>query len=70
VSSLENESFERADIPVRFIDAFVDRLDLAATGFSRVTAKATGRPGYTPGAISRSSRFTAPPIPACDNDDD
>ena len=36
------------DNPVRFIDAFVDGLDLAATGFGRVEAKATGRPGYDP----------------------
>src|SRR4051812_5737749 len=34
--------------PVRFIDAFVDGLDLAAAGFVRVTPKATGRPGYAP----------------------
>jgi transposase len=34
--------------PVRFIDAFVDGLDLAAAGFVRVTAKSTGRPGYDP----------------------
>ena len=34
--------------PVRFIDAFVDGLDLAAAGFVRVTPKATGRPGYDP----------------------
>ncbi len=34
--------------PVRFIEAFVDGLDLLATGFSRVKAKATGRPGYDP----------------------
>jgi transposase len=37
-----------ADNPVRFIDAFVDGLDLAAAGFSRVEPKATGRPGYAP----------------------
>ena len=34
--------------PVRFIDAFVDGLDLAAAGFGRVRAKETGRPGYAP----------------------
>jgi transposase len=34
--------------PVRFIDAFVDGLDLAALGFEHVKAKATGRPGYDP----------------------
>ena len=34
--------------PVRFIDAFVDGLDLAAAGFARVEPKATGRPGYAP----------------------
>src|ERR1700753_1656306 len=33
---------------VRFIEAFVDGLDLAAAGFARVTSKATGRPGYAP----------------------
>src|SRR6201992_3091384 len=33
---------------VRFIEAFVDGLDLTATGFARVTPKRTGRPGYAP----------------------
>lgn len=36
------------DNPVRFIEAFVDGLDLAAAGFARVDAKRTGRPGYAP----------------------
>jgi transposase len=36
------------DNPVRFIEAFVDGLDLAAAGFARVHAKGTGRPGYAP----------------------
>jgi len=36
------------DNPVRFIDAFVDKLDLAAAGFVGVDAKVTGRPGYAP----------------------
>ena len=36
------------DNPVRFIDAFVDGLDLTAAGFIRVAPKATGRPGYAP----------------------
>lgn len=36
------------DNPVRFIEAFVDGLDLAAAGFVRVAAKETGRPGYDP----------------------
>ena len=34
--------------PVRFIEAFVDGLDLAASGFVRVEPKETGRPGYRP----------------------
>jgi transposase len=34
--------------PVRFIEAFVDSLDLASAGFARVQAKETGRPGYAP----------------------
>src|SRR5205085_1259011 len=33
------------DNPVRFIDAFVDGLDLAAAAFGRVEPKVTGRPG-------------------------
>ena len=36
------------DNPVRFIDAFVDGLDLTAAGFIRVKPKTTGRPGYAP----------------------
>lgn len=36
------------DNPVRFIDAFVDSLDLGVAGFIRVQPKATGRPGYDP----------------------
>jgi hypothetical protein len=34
--------------PVRFIDAFVDELDLEQAGFIRVQPKSTGRPGYSP----------------------
>ncbi|MGE0503387.1 MAG: IS1182 family transposase [Rhizobiaceae bacterium] len=36
------------DNPVRFIEAFVDGLDLASAGFVRVVAKETGRPGFDP----------------------
>ena len=36
------------DNPVRFIDAFVDGLDLAAASFLHVEPKVTGRPGYAP----------------------
>ena len=42
------DDYVGAENPVRFIDAFVDGLDLAAAGFARVTARATGRPGYAP----------------------
>ncbi|MGH6846638.1 MAG: IS1182 family transposase [Methylocella sp.] len=42
------DDYVGADNPVRFIDAFVDELDLAAAGFERVEPKATGRPGYSP----------------------
>jgi transposase len=34
--------------PVRFIDAFVDNLNLTTLGFQRATAAATGRPAYHP----------------------
>ena len=36
------------DHPVRFVEAFVDGLDLEAAGFARVEPKVTGRPGYAP----------------------
>ena len=36
------------DNPVRFIDAFVDGVDLEGAGFQRVHSKATGRPDYAP----------------------
>jgi transposase len=42
------DDYVGSDNPVRFIDAFVDGLDLAAAGFGRVTPKATGRPAYAP----------------------
>jgi transposase len=37
--------------PVRVIDAFVDTLDLAELGFSRVAADEMGRPPYAPGDL-------------------
>jgi transposase len=36
---------------VRFIDAFVDQLDLQELGFARVSAAIEGRPGYHPGDL-------------------
>jgi len=39
------DDYVGADNPVRFIDAFVDGLDLAAPGFIRVEPKVTGRRG-------------------------
>jgi transposase len=39
--------------PVRFLDAFVEPLDLEPLGFVRATAAATGRPGYDPGDLLR-----------------
>lgn len=45
------DDYVGADNAVRFIDAFVDGLDLEAAGFARVEGKATGRPGYAPGDL-------------------
>jgi transposase len=45
------DDYVGADNPVRFIDAFVAGLDLAAMGFARVMPNATGRPGYAPGDL-------------------
>ena len=49
------DDYVGSDNPVRFIDAFVGRLDLAAVGFERVTPKATGRPGYAPAGQLKST---------------
>src|SRR6202161_618324 len=42
------DEYVGAENPVRFIDAFVDGLDLAAAGVICVASKVTGRPGYAP----------------------
>jgi len=34
--------------PVRFIEAYIDTLNLAALGFTHAVPKDTGRPPYTP----------------------
>jgi transposase len=39
------------DDPVRVIDAFVETLDLAKLGFSKVAAEEMGRPPYAPGDL-------------------
>jgi transposase len=45
------DDYISAENPVRFIDAFVDELDLETLGFQRVKAAATGRPAYHPGDL-------------------
>jgi transposase len=45
------------DNPVRFLDAFVDALDLATLGFQRVKGAATGRPAYHPGDLLKLSLY-------------
>src|SRR3990170_3469429 len=42
------DDFVRPDNPVRFLDAWVAQLDLAALGFRRAVPAETGRPGYDP----------------------
>ncbi|MBV9827483.1 MAG: IS1182 family transposase, partial [Alphaproteobacteria bacterium] len=39
------DDYVAGDNPVRFIEAFVEGLDLAALGFVRAMPEATGRPG-------------------------
>ena len=39
------------DNSVRFIDAFVDKLDLHKLGFKTTVHKSEGRPPYTPGVL-------------------
>jgi transposase len=45
------DDYVGSDNPVRFLDAFVDGLDLTKAGFRRVQPKGTGRPGYAPGDL-------------------
>ena len=47
------EDYVHTDNPVRFLDAFVESLDLSALGFQRATANSTGRPPYDPGDLLR-----------------
>jgi transposase len=42
------DDYVTADNPVRFIEAFVDNLDLQELGFSRTRPAHTGRPAYSP----------------------
>jgi transposase len=42
------EDYVPAEAPVRFIDVFVDGLDLKELGFQRAEPNATGRPPYDP----------------------
>jgi len=42
------EDYVGVDNAVRFIDVFVDGLDLSEAGFARAHTKATGRPPYNP----------------------
>ncbi len=42
------DEYVTADNPVRFLDAFVDQIDLEEAGFARVEPGVTGRPPYDP----------------------
>ena len=42
------EDYIGEENPVRFIDAFVDKLDLDIAGFIRTSPEKTGRPPYDP----------------------
>ena len=47
------EDYITEENPVRFIDAFVESLDLVELGFVRSTPADTGRPAYDPAALLR-----------------
>ena len=47
------DDYVGADNPVRFLDAFVEQLDLAALEFAHATPADTGRPPYDPGDLLR-----------------
>jgi transposase len=45
------EDYVAEDNPVRVIEVFIEELDLASLGFSRMTPAATGRPPYHPASL-------------------
>ena len=45
------EDYVAPDNPVRFLDAFIARQDLAALGFAKARCAATGRPPYDPAVL-------------------
>ena len=45
------EDYVGEENPVRFIELFIDELDLAALGFAGMTPAATGRPAYHPSTL-------------------
>ena len=45
------EDYIAAENPVRFLDAFVAKLDLPALGFDKACCADTGRPPYDPAAL-------------------
>ena len=47
------EEYISPNAPVRFVDRFVDTLDLQELGFKHATLGTTGRPPYPPGALLR-----------------
>lgn len=47
------EDYMADENPVRFIDAFVESLDLHTLGFRHVQPAATGRPAYHPGDLRK-----------------
>ena len=47
------DEYVGAENQVRFIEAFVSQLDLAALGFAHTTPPVTGRPPYHPGDLLR-----------------
>ena len=47
------EDYISEENPVRFIDVFIEGLDLSEMGFGRAVPKETGRPPYDPGDLLR-----------------
>jgi len=54
------DDYVAADNPVRFLEAFVDGLDLASAGFVRVLPRAPGRPGYGSGGFTQTLPLRVP----------
>ena len=57
------EEYVQTDNPVRFIDAYVNTLDMEKLGFTHSTPQDLGRPSYNPKDLCKLSLWRPKPHP-------